>query len=215
MKTSKIILALTMVFFIGTIGVVAQQTNKELKKEIGKKAEKKARKEAKKLRKQGYYVAPGALPMDKQLEKAWMRQYEEDENGYPIYFVAQGISVGETQSAAKLQANEVAKLELAGQISSNIAALIENNIANQQLNTEDAASVTKTIAASKNLIAQELGRTLPLVELYKNIDKNIEANVRLAYNYELAVEAGKKIIRRNLEEETEMAQEQLEELMKW
>lgn len=214
MKTSKIILALAMVFFIGTIGL-AQQTDKELKKEIGKKAEKLARKEARKLRKQGYYVAPGALPMDKQLEKAWMRQYEEDENGYPIYFVAQGISVGETQSAAKLQANEVAKLELAGQISSSIAALIENNIANQQLNTEDAASVTKTIAASKNLIAQELGRTLPLVELYKNINKNIEANVRLAYNYELAIEAGKNIIRRSLEEETEMAQEQLEELMNW
>ncbi|RLD76179.1 MAG: hypothetical protein DRJ15_15825 [Bacteroidetes bacterium] len=214
MKTSKIILALTMVFFIGTIAM-AQQTDKELKKEIGKKAEKKARKEAKKLKKQGYYVAPGALPMDKQLEKAWMKQYEEDDKGYPEYFVATGISVGETQAAAKLQANEVAKLELAGQISSNIAALIENSIANQQLNNEDAASVTKTVAASKNLIAQELGRVLTLVEFYKDIDKNIEANVRLGYSYEMAMEAGKNVIRKSLEEETELAHEQLEELMNW
>ncbi len=214
MKTSKIILALTMVFFIGTISV-AQQTDKELKKEIKNKAVKKARKEARKLKKQGYYVAPGALPMDKQLEKAWMKQYEENDEGYPKYFVAQGTSVGETQSAAKIQANEIAKLDLAGQISNNIAALIENSIANQQLNTEDAASVTKTVAASKNLIAQELGGVLPMVEFYKNINKNIEVQVRLAYSYEMAIEAGKRVIRKSLEEETELAHEQLEELMNW
>jgi len=214
MKTSKIIPALTMVFLMSGV-VMAQQTDKELKKEIKDKAVRQARKEARKLKKDGYYVAPGALPMDKQLEKAWMKQYEENDEGYPEYFVAQGISVGETQAAAKIQATEVAKLELAGQISSNIAALIENSIANQQLNNEDAASVTKTVAASKNLIAQELGRVLTLVEFYKDIDKNIEANVRLGYSYELAIEAGKKVIRKSLEEETKIGHEKLEELMNW
>ena len=173
MKTSKIILAITMVFFMSSV-VMAQQSDKELKKEIKNKAVRQARKEAKKLKKQGYYVAPGALPMDKQLEKSWMKQYEENDEGYPKYFVSQGTSVGETQSGAKIQATEVAKLDLAGQISNNIAALIENSIANQQLNTEDAATVTKTVAASKNLIAQELGGVLPMVEFYKNINKNIE-----------------------------------------
>ncbi len=214
MKTSKLILAITMVFFMSSV-VMAQQTDKELKKEIKSKAERQARKEAKRLKKDGYYVAPGALPMDKQLEKAWMKQYQEDDQGYPEFFVATGISVGETQTAAKLQATEVAKLELAGQISSNIAALIENSIANQQLNNEDAASVTKTVAASKNLIAQELGRVLTLVEFYKDINKNTEANVRLAYSYTMAIEAGKKVIRKSLEEETELAHDQLEELMNW
>ena len=214
MKTSKLILAITMVFFMSSV-VMAQQTDKELKKEIKSKAERQARKEAKRLKKDGYYVAPGALPMDKQLEKAWMKQYQEDDQGYPEFFVATGISVGETQTAAKIQATEVAKLELAGQISSNIAALIENSIANQQLNNEDAASVTKTVAASKNLIAQELGRVLTLVEFYKDINKNTEANVRLAYSYTMAIEAGKKVIRKSLEEETELAHDQLEELMKW
>jgi hypothetical protein len=50
--------------------------------------------------------------------------------------------VAETQTAAKLQATETAKLELAGQINTQVAALIENSIANQQLNTEEAASIT-------------------------------------------------------------------------
>src|SRR5690606_24680071 len=117
--------------------------------------------------------------------------------------------------AAKLQATEAAKLDLAGQIATNVAALIENNIANSQLNTEEAASVTKTVAASKSLIAQELGRTVPLVEMYRNIGKNMEANIRIAYSQEMAMETAKKTIRKSLEEETDILQDKLEKLMKF
>ncbi len=203
-----------MVFiFFATNAVQAQQSEKQLKKEISAKAMKSARKEAKTYKKDGYYIAPGALLLDKQLENAWMKQYEVDDKDEPKYIVATGNSVAETQTAAKLQATETAKLELAGQISSQIAALIENSIANQQLNNEDAASITKTVAASKNLIAQELGKVIPLVELYKKIGTNVEANVRLAYNLDTAYEVAKKVIRKSLEEETEIAHEKLEKLM--
>ena len=174
---------------------------------------KSARKDAKRYNKDGYYIAPGALSMDKQLENAWMKQYEVTDKGEPKYIVATGNSVAETQTAAKLQATETAKLELAGQINTQVAALIENSIANQQLNNEDAASVTKTVAASKSLIAQELGRVLPLVEMYKKIGTNVEANVRLAYNAETAFDIAKKVIRKSLEEETKIAHEKLENLL--
>ena len=213
MKTTAQTLLTLALIFLFSVSLFAQQTEKDLKKDIRTKAVKEARKEAKKFKKDGYYVAPGALPMEKQLESAWMRQYESDEKGNPKYIVATGNSVAETQTAAKLQANETAKLELAGQISTNIAALIENSIANQQLNTEEAASVTKTVAASKNIIAQELGRVVPLVEMYKKIGKNIESNVRLAYDAETAFDIAKKTIRKSLEEETKIAHEKLEKLM--
>ncbi len=213
MKTTiKLIVAATF-FFFATNVLMAQQSEKQLKKDVSSKAMKSARKDAKSYKKQGYYVAPGALAIDKQLENAWMKQYEVGEKGEPKYIVATGNSVAETQTAAKLQATETAKLELAGQISTQIAALIENSIANQQLNNEDAASITKTVAASKNLIAQELGRILPLVEMYKKIGTNVEANVRLAYNTETAYEVAKKVIRKSLEEETKIAHEKLENLM--
>ena len=195
---------------------VAQQTKKEkkdLKKELKAKADKQARKEAKKYKKDGYYVAPGALPMEKQLENAWLKQLETDEHDYPKYIVATGNSVGETQTAAKLQATETAKLELAGTITTDVAALIETNIANQQLNNEEAASVTKTVAAAKNIIAQELGRIIPMVEMYKKIGKNVEANVRLAYDSKTAKEAAKKVIRKQLEEETDLMQDKLDKLL--
>jgi hypothetical protein len=173
------------------------------------------RKEARQLEKQNYHTAIGAPTIRRQLVKAWLKEVETDENGYPKFIVATGSSVGETQIAAKMQATEAAKLDLAGQITSNVAALIENNLANSQLNTEDAASITKSVAASKNIIAQEMGRTIPLVELYRKIGKNKEANVRIAYNSEMALELTKKVIRKSLEEQTDILQDKLDKLMKF
>jgi len=151
--------------------------------------------------------------LDKQLENAWMKQYETTDKNEPKYIMATGNAVAETQTAAKLQATETAKLELAGQISTQVAALIENSIANQQLNNEEAASVTKIVAASKNLIAQEIGRILPMVEMYKKIGKNVEANVRIAYDVNTAYDTAKKVLRKSLEEETKIAHDKLEVLM--
>jgi len=213
MKTIFSLIIVT-IFLAGNV-LFAQQSEKDLKKNVSSKAMKSARKEAKKYKKDGYYIAPGALSLDKQLESAWMKQYEVTEKGEPKYIVATGNSVAETQTAAKLQATETAKLELAGQINTQVAALIENSIANQQLNTEEAASVTKTVAASKNLIAQEIGRILPLVEMYKKIGTNVESNVRIAYNIDTAFDIAKKVIRKSLEEETKIAHEKLEGLMQF
>ncbi len=213
MKTSMRLVFAAIFFFFATNVIIAQKTEKQVKNDVTSKAMKSARKDAKQYKKAGYYVAPGALPLDKQLENAWMKAYETNEKNEPKYLIESGNSVAETQTAAKLQATETAKLLMAGQINTQIAALIENSIANQQLNTEEAASVTKTVAASKNLIAQELGRVLPLVEMYKKIGTNIEANVRLAYDMETAFDVATKVIRKSLEEETKVAHEKLEGLM--
>lgn len=214
-RMKKVIIALVVLFAVSIVmPATAQQTEKEAGKALNKKAMKLARKEAKKFKKKGFYVAPGALPMAVQLENAWKKQMLVDEDGFPKFIVATGNSVAESQTAAKIQATETAKLELAGTITTNVAALIENNIANQQINLEDAASVTKTVAASKNIIAQELGRVLPLFEVYKKIGKdNIEADIRLAYDSETAYDIAKKVIRQSLEEQTEIMQEKLDKLM--
>jgi len=51
--------------------------------------------------------------------------------------------------------------------------------------------------------------------MYKKIGKNIEVNVRLAYNMATAFDVAKKVIRKSLEEETKIAHEKLEGLMKF
>lgn len=214
-RLHSLISLMFLVFFIAGMGNVVQAKNpdRQLTKQIKKKAAKQARKEAKRFKRKKWYVAPGALPMDKQIQKSWELQYMEDEDGYPLYIVATGNSVAETQSAAKLQAMELAKLELAGLVQTNVAALIENSVANSQLNNEEAASVTKTVAASKNIIAQEIGRVITMFEIYKKINKNVEASVRIGYNTDIAMETAKKAIRKKLEEETEILHDKLDKLL--
>lgn len=212
---------LTFTLFIALITVatiqsaIAQVSNKEMRSKLKFRPVSEVKKDARDYEKQGYYVAVGAPSIERQLTNGLLKEQEADEQGFPKFIVATGRAVGETQIAAKLQATETAKLELAGTLATNIAALIENNIANAQLNQEEAASVSKIAAASKNIIAQEIGRVITLVEMYKDINKNIEANVRIAYNSEMAIEAAKKVVRKELEDKTDLLQEKLEKIMKF
>ena len=215
MRNLKSLMA-SLILAIFSVTLVFAQTTKKAEKELKSKTMKSARKEAKKLVRQGYTVAPGAVPLEKQLENAWIKTMEQDEKtAYPKYVVANGNAVGETITAAKLQANEVAKFELAGTISTNVAALIEGNIANAQLDSKEAASVTEVTGAIKNLIVQEIGRVIQLLEIYKKVGKNVEVNVRIAYNGEMAVEAAKKVIRTELKDRLKLQHEKLEKLMKF
>lgn len=179
-----------------------EKKNDKLSDSISEKASKSARKESKKLKKEGWKVAAGALPMDKQLDETWKKQYERDENDYPKFIVSNAKTIGTNYSAAKNQAINLAKVELAGLISTHVTGLVENTVANQDLSNQEAASVVKTIDASKSLIAQEMGRTIVLFEVYRTLpNKNTEVQIRIAYNTEIAMQIAKKTIIKKLEEE--------------
>lgn len=209
----QLMFALLMCMFI--LPASAQPTSREARKALKLNPPREVRQQAKDYAKNGYYVAVGAPSLERQLTTAWIRESETDDSGFPKFIPGYGSAIGETQIAAKLQATEAAKLELAGSIASNVAALIENNFANAQLNTQEASSVTQTVAAAKNIIAQEIGRTIPLVELYKNMGNNIEANIRLAYSSEMAMEMAKKVVRQQLEDKANILQDKLDMLMKF
>ena len=144
-----------------------QEIAKLSKKELNSRATKSARKAAKTYVKEGWKVAPGALPLEKQLDRAYGMQYEYDDNAYPRYIMAEAMSIGENYDAAKMQALELAKQNLAGQVQTEITALVESSVANKQLSDEEAASLTETVSASKNLISQSIGRVIPVVECYR------------------------------------------------
>ncbi|MFZ4798698.1 MAG: hypothetical protein ACOYMA_14460 [Bacteroidia bacterium] len=199
---------------IQSVNAQTKENKKELKGDIKEKATKQARRESKKMQKDGYMVTAGAIPMEKQLDLAWMKQYEMDDLGFPKYFISNAKTIGGNYSAAKMQAVNLAKVELAGLISSQIASLAENSVANQDLSNQEAASLVKTVEASKTIISQELGRIMMIFEIYKELpNKNIEVQVRIAYNVEMAMDAAKKIIVKKLESETNIAHEKLEKLM--
>lgn len=217
-------LNLVIVLLICGITTLAAQSQKEIVKErkvvdkqstseLNERASKAARVEAKKLTKQGWLSTPGALPLVKQLDRAYKMQYEFEENQLPKYIMAEAMSIGENYDAANMQALELAKQNLAGKIQTEITALIENTVANEQLDAGKASSITKTVSASKNLISQSIGRMIPVVEVYRNSNKNKEVNVRIAYNAEMAKQAALKVIKQELEKKGEDLHEQLDKIM--
>jgi hypothetical protein len=214
--TSKILTFLTfaLIFLLIAPTTSAQQTNKELEKEIKDKAIKEARKESKRLKKEGWYVAPGSLPLDKLIENAWMKQYMVDEQGNARYITADGNAVAESKSVADMQSIELAKLQLAGLIQTNISSLVDANLGNAQLSTSDAASVTEVVQSAKNIIANELGYVNPFFKIYRDLDGDkIEAQVRLFYDVKQSLEIAKKVVRTELKEKLELNSEQLDKLM--
>ena len=98
MKTVKFLLVMMLA---GTFTVASAQITKEQKKErleiykssksqLNEKATKAARKEAKQFRKEGWQTTPGALPLEKQLDRSYLMQMEFDENMYPKYLMGGG-----------------------------------------------------------------------------------------------------------------------------
>ena len=193
-----------------------QEIRKASKKDLNEKATKAARKDAKKLTKEGWITAPGALPLEKQLDKSYMMQMEYDEDMYPKYLMGEAMSIGENYDAAKMQALELAKQNLAGQIQTEVTALIENSVANKQLANEDAASLTQSIMGAKNLISQSIGRTITVMECYRvKSNKNKEVLVRIAYNGAMAKAAAKRAIQEELNEKSEEIHKKLDEILGW
>lgn len=193
-----------------------KEIRKLAKSDLKEKASKSARKEAKKLQKEGWTIAPGALPIDKQLDKSYLMQMEYDENMFPKYLMGEAMSIGENYDAAKMQALELAKQNLAGQIQTEVTALIENTVANKQLQAEEAASVVQSISAGKNLISQSIGQVITVMEVYRSAqNKNKEVLLRIAYNASMAKQAAKQAVREELEKKGDELHKKLDNLLGW
>ena len=183
-------------------------------KELNEKASKAAKKEAKKLAKEGWVVAPGHLPLEKQLDRTYQLQYEINENGEPKYIIGDAMSIGESYDAAKFQATELVKLDIASKIQADMTELIENTRANKQLSDEQAASIIESLGASKSLVSQKIGRINPIVECYRTKqNKNKEVRLMVAYDYQKALDAAKAAIRESLEKKGEDLHEQLDTIL--
>ena len=184
--------------------------SKQSEKELNSKASKEARKQAKVLKKQGWVVMPGALPLEKQLDRSYKMQYEFDEDGNAKFIFAEGNTTGKDYNAAKDNATFNAKIALAGQIEENITALTEGTVG-----YEDGVTINETVKASKSLIAQKLARTLPIMECCRTTkDGKCEVLVRLAYNYSNAMDVAIDTIEQELKAKGLDLHEELDRMWK-
>lgn len=186
---------------------------KILDKELQKKTIKEARKEAKQLEKEGFRTPVGKLPLAKQLETAWEKQAEIDSEGNPYWYIASSRAIGANQSSASLQATNAAKIDLAGQIQTKVSQLIEAKVANDDMGQEEAASLSSVVASSKSVISATLGRTIPLVEVFRTLEnKNVEVMVTIGYSMQAANKAAIQAVRKELASKSEALAKELDKL---
>lgn len=225
MKKTLFISALVAFVMMFAVNVSAQEKavgkdrkalakhEKVLDKDLQKKAIKSARKEAKELEKEGFRTPVGKLPLDKQLETSWEKQAELDMDGNPYWYIATSRAIGGNQSAAALQATNAAKIDLAGQIQTKVSQLIEAKVANDDMGQEEAASLSSVVASSKSVISATLGRTIPLVEVYRTLpNKNVEVMVTLGYSTDAANKVAVSAIRKELAGKSEELAKELDKL---
>jgi hypothetical protein len=182
MKKALIIFsALFLFMLLAQTGVDAQiKSRKELQKErkalmdrVKDKAIKEARKQADEYEKVfGWKTFEGDVPMPRMLEQSWMKQLEMRQNPdgteTNAYIWASGNGVAKTKSAAEMQAIELAKVELAGQLKTYVAALTTSNIANAQISGVDAETEQNIVQSAKNITSATLTQIKPVVKLYRN-----------------------------------------------
>lgn len=191
-----------------------ERQEKFLNKEIQEKALKEARKEAKRLEKEGYRVPVGKLPLEKQLEDSWQAQVTTDADGVPYYFIATATSVGSNFAAASMSATNTAKLDIAGQIQTQIASVVEQKIADNEISADNAVAVNSFVSASKSVINNTLGRVLKFIEIYKTLENgNIQAQVTLGYNTEIATKEAILAMLKTLDADAEDLMKELDALL--
>lgn len=216
MKTMRILvmsvaLSLSMSAMCQT---TAQMKAKQAKTVLKEKASKDARKEAKKMEKEGWQVSPGALPLEKQLDRAYMYALDIDDDMNPVYFLGEGKTIGENYDAARMQATELARLEIVRSISSEATSLIDNMVGNKQMGSEEAATMTTMLSESKTISSQKLGRVMVAVEAFRVLpNKNREVLVRLAAKSADIKEIAKNAIREEMEKRGMKMSEQTREML--
>ena len=222
----KLLIVLAGIFLMGS--VCAQNADdykdfikerkavqKLVKQERDEKVSKETKKQAKQFAKEGWKVTVGALPLEKQIEKSILMQYELDmNNGMPKYIKGEGKAIGGSYDAAKMQAMADARTELAGNIQTEVAAIIEERLASNEVGQDDAVSFSNAVQVSKQVIAQSIGRVITVVECYRELkNKNFEVQVRILYNGEMAAQAAKKAIKEELEKKGDELAKELDKLL--
>jgi len=176
----SILFATVLVFQTTDASAQTFKSRKELAKErdmwidrVKDKAIKSARNQAKDYEKEeGWEVPPGERPLAKMLEESWlkmeMKKYDPNTGEEKdAYIWATGNGVARNKSAAQMQAIELAKVELAGKLKTEVAALVTANVANAQLSSVDSESITEITQSAKTITSATLNNVKPVVLLFR------------------------------------------------
>lgn len=192
----KTFLLSALVMLLAVTVAIAQNPTKEQKK-----AEKALRKEVKTMKRQGWKVAPGNLSLELQLKESYQKALEKDENGFEKYLTGEAMSVATNYDAALFQASNLAKLDLAGKIQTEVTELIDSKLSSKQLTQKEAVSLAESVSSCQSKVSQRLGRVLTPIKIYRDLDNgNVEVRTVIYYSHAQAMEVLIQTVHEDLED---------------
>ncbi len=207
-KLSAIVIALSVAMGATFVTAAPQLFSNNVKVEY--KPTKEVKKQAKKYEKEGWKVAFGAMPMAEQLQRAIYFQKEVDANGLSKYAVGRGQSEAQYYDAARMQAMELARLDVASQFETSITAEAKSILGNEQ--GETVASVLQTSKGVRSLVSQNLSQTILVTEIHKEIKGGgYIVQISVAADREQGVKAAKRAIREDLKKRGDEIVKKLDE----
>ena len=188
-KLSAIIVAITFLF--GAIDANAQLFSQDAQRTF--KPSKEAKKEAKKLEKQGWTVPFGAMSMAEQIQRSIYFENEVDNESNKKYAIGRNTVEGKYYDAARLQAMEVARLQIAQQLQTELVAEAENSFGNEE-GTQVVSSM-QTVLGGRSFVSQCLKQTIVITEIQRELPNgNKEVQIGVAADRSQAIDAAKKAI---------------------
>ncbi|MCR5014328.1 MAG: hypothetical protein K6A28_06115 [Bacteroidales bacterium] len=170
--------------------------------------------EAKTLRRDGWKVAPGIVPIETQLKENYERAFAKDEHGFDKYFMGEAMTTAENYDAARSQAATLAKLDMAAKIQTEVTEMIEAKVATSQLSPEKAVSVVETVTSCQNTVSQKIGRVITALNIYRELrNGNIQVRTVIYYGHEQALEVYKRTLREALEMKADDLADEVDQLL--
>ena len=150
-----------------------------------------AKKEAKALKRKGWVAHPAKPTIEEQLLNFYEMQYEYDEHGHPRYIYGIAQSTGLNYDSARWQAITLAKIDLSGNIQTEVIA----NINDKMVDQNEKEYTIKTITSKSEI---SIGTTKTIMEIYRKDSRgNLEVRIVLCCE---GNEAKSAIIDANTEE---------------
>jgi hypothetical protein len=168
------------------------------------KVSKDVKKETRKYESDGWRVFPGKPPISQQLNNAFTKQSEVEQDGFPKWITSSGSSVAQTQAAAQMQATELAKNNLVGLLETQMKSVVEIDLSNNQLSSQEAVTINKTIQVATNKVSKKLGMVQPMLQIYRPVgSNNTEVQILIGYSYEMARKQVLEEMKQELQLETD------------
>ena len=174
------------------------------KKALNAKPTKIAKAEAKKLKKEGWSVPAGELPIEQQLTRSQLYGEElmTDDNGEVTkrYYQHTSLATSGSYNVGYAAARTNAQAELAALLETEISEAIEQSMDNAQASATTALTNDKFHERLMAVVNATLTSSIPMLTIYRRLpNDNFEVQVRLAYDKKEVAAKMKRELKNKLE----------------